>query len=315
MPIKIPNHLPATHILESENIFVMDADRAYSQDIRPLKILILNLMPIKAVTETQLLRLLGNSPLQVEVDFIYTASYIPQHTQQDYLTEFYGTFEDIRHKNYDGFIITGAPVEQYSYEEVAYWDEICEIMEWSKSHAYSTFHICWGSQAGLYYHYKIDKYPVSPKVFGVYKHRMNVVHEKLFRGFDDEFYVPHSRHTEVRREDIKKVPELTILAEAEGDAGIYAVANLKKRQFFITGHAEYDPLTLKAEYDRDIKAGMKMHIPRNYYPGDDPSKEPTVRWRSVANLLFANWLNYYVYQETPYNLERLNKINDYIYNI
>lgn len=305
MPIKVPNNLPATSILEKENIFVMYDDRAYSQDIRPLKILILNLMPIKAVTETQLLRLLGNTPLQVEVDFIYTASYTPQNTSQEHLTQFYGTFADVKHKNYDGFIITGAPVEQMEFEEVDYWDEVCEIMEWSKTHAYSTFHICWGSQAGLYYHYGIKKYPVSPKVFGVYKHTMNVDYAPLFRGFDDEFYVPHSRHTEVRKEDIEKVPELTILSEAEGEAGIYAVANLEKRQFFITGHAEYDPMTLKAEYDRDIKAGMDMHIPCNYYPNNDPTQIPLVKWRSVANLLFGNWLNYYVYQETPFDLTKL----------
>ncbi|WP_177505153.1 homoserine O-acetyltransferase MetA [Anaerosinus sp.] len=305
MPIKIPNNLPATSILEKENIFVMYDDRAYSQDIRPLKILILNLMPIKSVTETQLLRLLGNSPLQVEVDFIYTASYTPQNTSQEHLTQFYGTFADVKHKNYDGFIITGAPVEQMDFEEVDYWEEVCGIMEWSKTHAYSTFHICWGSQAGLYYHYGIKKYPVSPKVFGVYKHKRNVDYEPLFRGFDDEFYVPHSRHTEVRKEDIEKIPELTILSEAEGEAGIYAVANLEKRQFFITGHAEYDPMTLKAEYDRDIKAGMDMHIPCNYYPNNDPTQVPLVKWRSVANLLFGNWLNYYVYQETPFDLTKL----------
>lgn len=305
MPIKIPNNLPATSILEKENIFVMYDDRAYSQDIRPLKILILNLMPIKSITETQLLRLLGNSPLQVEVDFIYTASYTPQNTSQEHLTRFYGTFADVKHKNYDGFIITGAPVEQMDFEEVDYWEEVCGIMEWSKTHAYSTFHICWGSQAGLYYHYGIKKYPVSPKVFGVYKHTRNVDYEPLFRGFDDEFYVPHSRHTEVRKEDIEKIPELTILSEAEGEAGIYAVANLEKRQFFITGHAEYDPMTLKAEYDRDIKAGMDMHIPCNYYPNNDPTQVPLVKWRSVANLLFGNWLNYYVYQETPFDLTKL----------
>lgn len=315
MPIKIPNNLPATNILEGENIFVMDADRAYRQDIRPLKILILNLMPIKSTTETQLLRLLGNTPLQVQVDFIYTKSYVPQHTSKDYLTEFYGTFEDIKHKKYDGFIITGAPVEQMEFEEVAYWDEIAEIMEWSKKHAYSTFHICWGAQAGLYYHYGIKKYPVAPKVFGVYKHGLAVEHEKLFRGFDDEFYVPHSRHTEVRKEDIEKVPELTILSEAEGEAGVYAIANLKKRQFFITGHAEYDPMTLKGEYDRDVKAGMEVQIPSNYYPGDDPSKTPVVKWRSVANLLFANWLNYYVYQETPYDLDELDVSRENMYYI
>lgn len=305
MPIKIPNNLPATAVLEQENIFVMNADRAYSQDIRPLHILILNLMPIKSVTETQLLRLLGNTPLQVEVDFIYTESYVPTHTSQEYLTEFYGTFAEVRHKKYDGFIVTGAPVERMPFEDVAYWEEVAEIMEWSKSHAYSTFHICWGAQAGLYYHYGIPKYDVSPKIFGVYKHHLCVEHEKLFRGFDDEFYVPHSRHTEFRKEDIEKVPELTILAEAEGEAGVYAIANLEKRQFFISGHAEYDPMSLKDEYDRDIKDGMDMQIPINYYPGDDPTKMPVVRWRSVANLLFANWLNYYVYQETPYELDQL----------
>ncbi|MGL6016855.1 MAG: homoserine O-succinyltransferase, partial [Selenomonadaceae bacterium] len=286
------------------------ADRAYRQDIRPLKILILNLMPIKSVTETQLLRLLGNSSLQVEVDFIYTESYVPQHTSQDYLTEFYGTFAEVRHKKYDGFIITGAPVEQMDFEDVAYWEEISEIMEWSKTHAYSTFHICWGAQAGLYYHYGVPKHAVVPKVFGVYKHHLTVEHEKLFRGFDDEFYVPHSRHTEVRREDIEKVSELTIMAEGEGECGVYAIANLAKRQFFITGHAEYDPMTLKAEYDRDILAGMQIQIPCNYYPGDDPSQPPIVKWRSVANLLFANWLNYYVYQETPYNLDEFTAEND-----
>ena len=306
MPIKIPNNLPAAHVLEGENIFVMDADRAYSQDIRPLKILILNLMPIKSVTETQLLRLLGNTPLQVEVDFIYTESYVPSHTSQDYLTEFYGTFAEVRHRKYDGFIITGAPVENMEFEEVAYWDEVAEIMEWSKTHAYSTFHICWGAQAGLYYHYGIKKYPVPEKIFGVYKHHLCVENERLLRGFDDEFFVPHSRHTENHKEDIEKVPELTIMAEAEGKAGPYIIANLERRQFFITGHAEYDPLTLKAEYDRDVKAGMNPNVPSHYYPNDDPAQPPVVRWRSVAHLLFANWLNYYVYQETPYELDELN---------
>ncbi|WP_029541377.1 homoserine O-succinyltransferase [Selenomonas sp. AB3002] len=310
MPIKIPNNLPATHVLEGENIFVMDADRAYSQDIRPLKILILNLMPIKSVTETQLLRLLGNTPLQVEVDFIYTESYVPSHTSQDYLTEFYGTFAEVRHKKYDGFIITGAPVENMEFEEVAYWDEVAEIMEWSKTHAYSTFHICWGAQAGLYYHYGIKKHQVGEKIFGVYKHHLCVENERLLRGFDDEFFVPHSRHTENRKAEIEKVPELTIMAEAEGKAGPYIIANLAKRQFFITGHAEYDPMTLKAEYDRDVKAGMNPNVPSNYYPDDDPGRPPIVRWRSVAHLLFANWLNYYVYQETPYELDELNKDGD-----
>ena len=311
MPIKIPNNLPATKILEGENIFVMDSDRAYSQDIRPLKLLILNLMPIKQVTETQLLRLLGNTPLQVEVDFIYTESYLPTHTTTDYLTEFYGTFAEVRHKKYDGFIITGAPVEQMPFEDVAYWEEVAEIMEWSKSHAYSPFHICWGAQAGLYYHYGIKKYDVAPKIFGVYKHHLCVENERLFRGFDDEFYVPHSRHTEVRKKDIERIPELTIMAESDEEAGVYAIANLDKRQFFITGHAEYDPLSLKAEYDRDMAAGMpNVNVPLNYYPDDDPTKPPIVRWRSVANLLFANWLNYYVYQETPYELDTLTPSDD-----
>lgn len=307
MPIKIPNALPATHILEGENIFVMDSERAYRQDIRPLRILILNLMPLKTATEIQLLRLFGNTPLQVEVDFIYTESYMPSHTPQHYLTEFYGTFSQVKHNKYDGMIITGAPVEHYDFEDVAYWDEMKEIMEWSKTHVYSVFHICWGAQAGLYYHYGIPKYSVSKKIFGVYKHHLCVAHEKLFRGFDDEFYVPHSRYTEERKEDIVNVPELTILAEAEGDARVYAIANLEKRQFFITGHAEYDPLTLKQEYDRDVKAGIHPKIPQNYYPDDDPTKEPIVRWRSVAHLLFANWLNYYVYQETPYEIENIHK--------
>lgn len=310
MPIKIPNNLPAAQTLEKENIFFMDAQRAYGQDIRPLKLLILNLMPTKSVTETQLLRLLGNTPLQVEVDFIYTESYLPSHTSQDYLTEFYGTFADVKHKKYDGFIITGAPVEQMPFEDVAYWSEVCEIMEWSKTHVYSTFHICWGAQAGLYYHYGVPKYDTPAKIFGVFEHHLCVEHEKLFRGFDDTFYVPHSRHTELHRADIEKCPQLTIMAEAEEPAGVYCVANLAKRQFFITGHAEYDPFTLKGEYDRDVKAGLPINVPCNYYPNGDPSKEPIVRWRSVANLLFANWLNYYVYQETPYELDNLDLTND-----
>ena len=303
MPIKIPNDLPAAAILEKEHIFIMNSDRAYSQDIRPLRLLILNLMPVKQVTETQLLRLLGNTPLQVEVDFIYTESYVPTHTSQDYLTEFYGTFAEVRHKKYDGFIITGAPVEQMPFEDVAYWEEVSEIMEWSKSHVYSTFHICWGAQAGLYYHYGIPKYDVAPKIFGVYRHHLCQQNEPLFRGFDDEFYVPHSRHTEIRKEDIEKVEELTILAESDDEAGVYAIANLEQRQFFITGHAEYDPLSLKQEYDRDMAAGMpNVNVPKNYYPDDDPARLPVVRWRSVANLLFSNWLNYIVYQTVPYDV-------------
>ena len=226
MPIKIPNKLPAASVLERENIFFMDADRAYGQDIRPLRLCILNLMPVKSVTETQLLRLLGNSPLQVEIDFIYTESYLPQHTSQEYLTEFYGTFAEVRNRKYDGFLMTGAPVEQMPFEEVAYWEEVCDIMEWSKTHAFSSFYICWGAQAGLYYHYGIPKHPVPEKIFGVFRHHLCVEHEKLFRGFDDEFYVPHSRHTEVRRADLARVPELTVMAEAESPADVYCVANL-----------------------------------------------------------------------------------------
>ena len=304
MPIKIPNNLPAKNILEGENIFVMDAARAYEQDIRPLRILILNLMPVKSVTETQLLRLLGNTPLQVEADFIYTASYIPTHTSKDYLTEFYGTFKDVKKKKYDGFIITGAPVELMDFEEVAYWNELTEILEWSKTHAWSTFHICWGAQAGLYYHYKIPKYILEEKLSGVYLHKLCVKHEKLFRGFDDEFFVPHSRNTEEKKSDIEKISELTILAESS-EAGIYAIANLEKRQFFITGHAEYDPYTLKNEYERDLRAGLNPCVPQNYFPNDDPTQEPVVKWRSVAHLLFANWLNYYVYQETPFEIDSI----------
>ena len=306
MPIKIPKNLPAASILEKERVFVMDQERAYTQDIRPLHILILNLMPIKPVTETQLLRLLGNTPLQVEVDFIYTESYKPTHTKEEHLTEFYGTFKEIKHKYYDGLIITGAPVEHLDFEDVAYWDEVVEIMDWSKKHAYSVFHICWGAQAGLYHHYGVPKHSVAAKIFGIFPHRRLIPTEKLTRGFDDEFFVPHSRHMEWHREDIEKVKELTILAEGDNKAGVYIVANLKKNEFYISGHAEYDPNTLKDEYERDQKAGMtNVFLPENYFPNDDPAKSPMVRWRSVANLLFFNWLNYYVYQETPYEIENI----------
>ena len=302
MPIKIPNALPARNILENENIFVMYEDRAYSQDIRPLRILILNLMPTKIVTETQLLRLLGNTSLQVEVDFIYTATYEPKNVSQEHLSEFYGTFADVKHKKYDGLIITGAPVEKIEFEEVQYWAELCEIMEWSKKHVLSTLYICWGAQAGLYYHHGVKKHLLAEKMFGVFPHSLKVEHEKLFRGFDDEFFVPHSRHTEVRRADIEQVADLTILAESK-EAGVYAVADFKHRKFFITGHAEYDPLTLKEEYDRDMESGLEIAVPQNYFPNDNPKSQPIVKWRSTATLLFANWLNYYVYQETPFDLE------------
>ena len=310
MPIKIPNGLPAAQTLAEENIFVMAENRAATQDIRPLQILVLNLMPTKIATETQLARLLGNTPLQVELELIHTSTHESKNTAREHLLKFYKTFDQIKERYFDGMVITGAPVEHLPFEAVEYWPELCQIMQWSRTHVYSTFHICWGAQAGLYYHYGVPKYQVPEKIFGVYKHHLCVEHEKLFRGFDDEFFVPHSRHTENHREDIEKVPELTILAEAEGDAGVYAIANLKKRQFFITGHAEYDPLTLKQEYDRDEKAGMHPKIPQNYYPDDDPTKKPVVRWRSVAHLLFANWLNYYVYQETPYVLDELYKESD-----
>jgi homoserine O-succinyltransferase len=300
MPIKIPNNLPAKKILESENIFAMQEDRAYNQDIRPLKLLLLNLMPTKITTETQFLRLLSNSPLQVEFDFLYTNTYQPTHTPQEHLIKFYETFDEIESRKYDGMIITGAPIEQIPFEQVAYWDEICKIMEWSKTHVYSTLHICWGAQAGLYYHYGIPKYDLPQKMFGVFSHKINCT-DNLFQGFDDVFYVPHSRHTEVRKEDIRKVPELSILSESD-KAGVYVVADSERRQIFITGHSEYDPFTLKAEYDRDVIQGVPIQIPYNYYPDNDPNKTPTVLWRSAANLLFSNWLNYYVYQETPFDL-------------
>lgn len=305
MPISIPNNLPAANILENENIFIMYEDRAYSQDIRPLKVLLLNLMPTKIVTETQFLRLLSNTPLQVEVDFMYTATHTPKNTSPEHLIKFYETFDTIKSRKYDGMIITGAPVEQMPFEQVTYWDELCEIMEWSKKHVYSTLHICWGAQAGLYYHYGIPKYSLPEKMFGVFPHKtLSSKPSKLFRGFDDIFYVPHSRHTEVKREDIEKNPALRILSESEL-AGVHTVIDNDERQIFITGHSEYDPLTLKSEYDRDVALGLPIKIPCNYYPNDDPSKAPLVLWRSAANLLFSNWLNYYVYQETPYDLSCL----------
>ena len=306
MPIKIPNNLPAANVLEGENIFVMNAARAYSQDIRPLRLLILNLMPIKEVTETQLLRLLGNTPLQVEADFIYTESYVPTHTSRAYLSEFYGTFAEVRHKKYDGFIITGAPVEQYAFEEVAYWDEVAEIMQWSKKHAFSTFHICWGAQAGLYYHYGIQKYPRKEKLSGVYCHKVLHHSVPLVRSMDDYMDCPHSRWTEVRREDIVKHPELTILAESD-EAGVLLLMDETGRQIFVQGHPEYDRMTLDSEYRRDKARGMEPKIPLHYYENDDPSGRPLLSWRNMANTLYTNWLNYYVYQVTPYLLEEGEK--------
>ncbi len=306
MPIKIPDNLPATEILEKENVFVMYENRAYKQDIRPLRILLLNLMPTKVVTETQLLRLLGNSSIQVEVDFIYTASYNPRNISTDHLIKFYETFDQVRDRRYDGMIITGAPVEQMPFEEVTYWPELCEIMAWSKSHVYSTLHICWGAQAGLYYHYGIPKYDLTAKMFGVFPHSNSWTRPvKLFRGFDDVFYVPHSRYTEVRRDDLEKVTSLRILSESE-ISGVYAVSDLLGRQIFLTGHSEYDPETLMNEYERDIERGLPIDIPQCYFENDDPTKPPIVRWRSAAYLLFANWLNYYVYQETPFDLSAIH---------
>ncbi|NLT96167.1 MAG: homoserine O-succinyltransferase [Clostridia bacterium] len=304
MPVIIPQDLPATEILQNENIFVMNEQRALSQDIRPLKIAIVNLMPTKIATETQLLRLIGNTPIQVEVELICTETYQSKNTSQEHLLSFYKTFKDIRDKKFDGMIITGAPVEHLEFEEVDYWEELKEIMEFSKKNVYSTFHICWGAQAALYYHYGIPKYPLPEKCFGVFNHQVNNRKCMLVRGFDDEFYAPHSRHTTIRREDIEKVPELEILAESP-QAGIYLLATKNGRQVFVTGHSEYDPLTLKAEYDRDVNKGLKIQIPYNYFPNDDPTQEPLVRWRGHANLLFSNWLNYYVYQETPYDLNEL----------
>jgi homoserine O-succinyltransferase len=304
MPINIADDLPAVDTFKGENIFVMTESRACHQDIRPLKIAILNLMPTKIATETQLLRLLGNSPLQVDITLLHPGSYISKNTEPEHLFKFYNTFADIREEKFDGLIITGAPVEQIPFEQVAYWEELCEIMDWSLHNVYSTLHICWGAQAGLYHHYGIPKYPLDKKLFGVFAHRVNSRNVKLFRGFDDVFHAPHSRHTEIRREDIERVESLELLSESE-EAGVYIVGARNGRQVFVTGHSEYDPLTLKAEYDRDVRAGLPIEVPRSYYPEDDPARAPVVTWRSHASLLFSNWLNYYVYQETPYDLGEL----------
>ena len=305
MPIKIPADLPATETLHKENIFVMTESRATTQDIRPLKILLLNLMPTKIATETQLARLLGNSPLQVDMEFLQTTSHTPKNTSAEHMISFYKHFEDVKDNKYDGLIITGAPVEQMPFEEVEYWDELCRIMEWSKTNVTSTFHICWGAQAGLYYHYGIQKYPLDKKLFGVFLHKAEYKRSMLLRGFDDEFWVPQSRHTTVLREDIEKHPELKILASSE-EAGVYAVATERGKQIFITGHSEYDADTLKNEYLRDKNAGLPIDVPKNYFPNDDDTKEPVVRWRSHANLIYSNWLNYFVYQITPFNIDEIN---------
>ncbi len=304
MPIKIPNELPATKTLTDENIFVMTETRAMTQDIRPLKIALVNLMPTKIDTETQLSRLLGNTPLQVEFTFINMKSHRSKNTSEEHLLEFYKYFDDIKYEYFDGMIITGAPVELLEFEEVEYWNELCNIMEWSKTHVHSTFHICWGAQAGLYYHFGIKKYKLDKKMFGIFPHTADYKKSILLRGFDDVFMVPHSRHTEVRREDIEKVPEIKILASSK-EAGIYALSTENGRQIFITGHSEYDAETLNNEYKRDVSQGKNIDIPKNYFPDDDPAKTPMVTWRSHANLLYSNWLNYFVYQTTPYDITKI----------
>ena len=304
MPIKIPNDLPAVQTLADENIFAMTETRAITQDIRPLKILLLNLMPKKIETETQISRILGNTPLQIELTLIRTQSHQSTNTAQEHLLAFYKTFPEVKDEKYDGMIITGAPVEMMEFEEVDYWAELCEIMEWSKTHVHSTMHICWGAQAGLYYHYGIKKHVLDEKLFGVFAHRADHKKSMLLRGFDDEFFVPHSRHTAVNREDIEAVDCLRILASSD-EAGVHIVSKIGGRQFFVMGHSEYDPLTLDAEYRRDLAAGLPIKPPVNYYRGDDPANEPVVRWRSHGSLLFINWLNYFVYQSTPYDLKTL----------
>lgn len=304
MPIKIPRDLPAFKVLSDENIFVMNNERAGKQDIRPLKIAILNLMPKKIQTENQLLRYLSNTPLQVEIKLLQTESYRSTHTSLEHMEKFYSFFNDIKDERFDGLVITGAPVEQLEFEDVMYWEELKEIMEWGKSNVFSTLHICWGAQAGLNYHYGIPKYQLEKKMFGVFKHYINNKNADLTRGLDDMFYVPHSRHTEVKREDIEKISELEILSESE-EAGIFIVANKSRRQVFITGHLEYERNTLSDEYFRDFNKGLDIEIPRNYFPNDDTSLTPMVTWRGSANIVFSNWLNYCVYQNTPYDLEKL----------
>jgi len=308
MPIKIPNALPATQTLLSENIFVMTEYRAVTQDIRPLQVAVLNLMPTKIQTETQMARLLGNTPLQVELTFLQTESHQTTHTPPEHMQAFYTSFAAVKHRKFDGLIITGAPVEQMPFEQVEYWEELCEIMEWSKVNVTSTLHICWGAQAGLYYHYGIEKRPLKEKLFGVFPHIAERKQSILLRGFDDVFMVPHSRHTTILREDVERFPELKILSSSEA-AGVYIMMTEQGRQIYITGHSEYDADTLEREYRRDKAAGKPISVPVNYYPGDDDTKPPMVSWRSHANLLFFNWLNYFVYQSTPYDIETINEQN------
>ncbi len=304
MPIKIDGRLPANEALEKENVFIMTEERANTQDIRPLNIVILNLMPTKIETETQLLRLLSNSPLQVDITLLQTASHVSKNTSQEHMLKFYSYFDDIKDKKFDGMVITGAPVEHMDFEEVDYWDELCEIFKWSKTNVYSTFHICWGAQAGLYYHYGIPKYSLDKKVFGVFPHRSLDNFHPLLRGLDESFYVPHSRHTEIKMRDIALVKDLQVLTYSD-IAGVHLVSDMDCRNFFATGHSEYDRDTLFKEYFRDKSKGLDIDVPYNYFPDDDPTKTPLITWRSTANILFSNWLNYFVYQKTPYDLSTL----------
>ncbi|SFH52105.1 homoserine O-succinyltransferase [Tindallia magadiensis] len=304
MPVKIPDNLPAFETLNNENIFIMKESRAYSQDIRALKILILNLMPTKITTETQLLRLLGNSPLQVDVTLLHPETHKSRNTSQEHLQTFYKTFSQIKDEKFDGMIVTGAPVEKLEFDEVYYWEELKNILEWKRTHVFSTIFICWAAQAAMYHYFGVPKHSVDKKIFGVFNHKVLTSNHRLVKGFDDIVWAPHSRHTEVRREDIDLVEELEVLCESE-EAGVYIASTANGKSIFVTGHSEYDPLTLKAEYDRDVKAGLEIEVPRNYYPYDDPSKEPVVTWRAHSNLLFSNWLNYFVYQETPYDISQI----------
>lgn len=304
MPLTIPVNLPAVNLLKQENIFVMDSQRASSQDIRPLKLVILNLMPLKIMTETDLIRLLSNSPLQIEIDFMKISGHISKNTPIEHMEEFYKEFSLIKEENYDGMIVTGAPVEQLEFTDVSYWNELTEIFKWARTHVTSTMYICWAAQAALNYFYNIPKYALQEKMFGVFSHSVYNRQNPIFRGFDDEFFAPHSRHSEIRREDIENNPELDILSESK-DAGVYMVMARKGREIFITGHSEYSPNTLKDEYFRDKNKGLDIQIPRNYFPNDDTTRDPQVKWRAHANLLFSNWLNYFVYQETPYDIKSI----------
>ena len=304
MPLNLPDKLPAIELLKEENIFVIDTSRATQQDIRPLRIVILNLMPLKITTETDLVRLLSNTPLQVEISFMKIKSHTSKNTPIEHMQTFYTDFEQMRNEKYDGMIITGAPVENLDFDQVEYWEELCQIMAWTPTHVHSTLHICWGAQAGLYFHYGVEKRSLPEKLFGVFDHRVLKPSSPLFRGFDDVFQAPHSRYTEVWESDIRRTPGLELLS-VSGDAGVFAVKSLDSRQFFITGHPEYDPDTLAREYFRDRDQGIPIRVPQNYFPGDDPSRPPIVRWRSAGQLLYTNWLNYYVYQTTPYDIKEI----------